>query len=301
MVSCVAFVVAILAASENFMQMDALNNSAYIYTEITDKPTGKDDYYVFDTNMDFFKEGSRKSVGGNVVMQVEGSRYSTDVAWNTKHLGRRELAISRNIARRNNIGIGDTLWSKNIVSGKTCKYVVRQIIPRVSNIPLINNGNYSNGIIIVGYDNLFSENMRHQVLAYVSDSNNAASVKMIYRHDEIGKNAKMIVPYAGASLVIVIILNALYAVSFKEEIKINFRRRIAIGVGVKRLGRSYIMGLLLYVIPAIVITLILNIIFLLLVGYGRAELVYLFLYVVTQVITLIISFRNIMRKLWRNE
>lgn len=301
-ISCIAVIVAVLAKSENFIQLDALNDSTYRYAEITGNPIGKDDYYVFDTNIDFYKGADdRKYIGGNIIMQVNNSHYSTDVAWNAKHLNRDELAISGNIARKNNIGVGDYLWSKNVVSDKVCKYVVRQIIPRVSNISLIDNTSYGDGIIIMGYDCSFCENISHKVLAYVKNSSNAASLKMIYRYDEITDNIKQTMPYVGVSLIIVIILTVIYVVSLKEDLKMNFRRRIAIGVVTKILDRTYAKEFLLHGIPAILMAFLINIVFLAFYGYGKAELVYLFLCVAIEVIALIISFRVAMKDIWRNE
>jgi len=238
---------ATLTTNAKFAQLKALWHSDYSYSATTQQSVGRDDYYQFNAGISFtLSPNANASLNADILMQTDTSEYTNTVYWNANKLSTFGVAISRGLAIANNLDIGDKLYSKHNVNGEICEYFVEQILPEVSSSRNLVRTNYSAGIIIMGYDSQYVDNISHIVIVYTNDPIEELSKKytaspenILYRDNEIISVCKVLVPYV-AIFILLSVLNTVELVfSLTKCIAQNFRRLIMLGFSSKELDETY--------------------------------------------------------------
>lgn len=234
---------AALSSSADFAQLKALWRSDYVYSAATRQPVGKDDYYQFDAGINFaLSSDANASLNADILMQSDNSEYTDVVYWNANKLKTFGVAISKGLAVANDLDTGDKLYSNHIVKGEMCEYFVEQILPEVSSARNMTQRNFSAGVIIMGYDSQYVDNISHAVIAYANDPVGELSTALeniLYRNDEIAFVCAGLVPYVGIFALLSVLNTVLLVFFLSKDIEQNFRRLIALGFSDKELDKAY--------------------------------------------------------------
>lgn len=249
LVSFFLMIVLLLSINKDTIQLNSLLHSDYDYSLIMQDTVLKDDYYQFNAGIDFaLSDDAQTSLNADVIMQSVDSEYTDLIYWNTDVISENDIAISQNIAKANKLNIGDKLYSKHIVNGEICEYNIKQILPETTNVRVTKNSSRNDGIIIMGYDRKYVENISHYCIVFTNDSINHLSEtgyaeNIVYREDEIASSIKNIIPYIILTVLISITLSVLFVIILTKYVSCNLRRLIILGFEKKKLNNAY-FGLL---------------------------------------------------------
>ncbi len=231
--------------SSYFEQLELLVKSKYLYSAYMQDTVKSDDYIVYDAEIIFMlHKDSNKSLNVNVVMQNNDSTYSSLISWKSEKLSSNEVAISKNIAQKNGLKIGDNVYSKNLVNGNVQGYSIKEILPAVNNTR-VENDNFKSGLIIMGFDSIYSETLKHKYLVYTNESVNNMSLNsfnvpndILYRDDEIKDIILHMAPYVVIYVILILSIIMVYILYLHRLIIHNTKRLIIIGCQKKELDKS---------------------------------------------------------------
>lgn len=245
LIALLIFVFLGIALDRDNSQLSSLLKSDYEYSVMTRNPVGQDDYYLFDADISFaLSADASSSINADVIMQVSESDYSDSVEWNAGHLNETEVAISESVSRSYGLAEGDIIYSKHVVNNTLVEYKVAQILPEVATIRTEKMKNYINGIIVMGSDDAYLNNLSYKYLSYTSASIQEleanAPEAILYREDEIFTVLKSMAPYIIVFSVIMIVLVCALVVLMTKNIEHNFKRLAILGFEKKALDKSYL-------------------------------------------------------------
>ena len=203
LISFFLMLILILSVNKDAIQLNSLLQSDYDYSVTMQDTVRKDDYYQFNAGIEFtLSADANTSLNADIVMQSKDSLYTDMVSWNAESLSTNGVAVSENIAKSNNLHIGDKLYSKHIVNGEIYEYFIEQIIPESVCVRTDKGKMHSNGIIIMGYDTKYVDNITHNYIVFTNKNIDELTAKctstpqnIIYRDDEIHTVILSIVPY----------------------------------------------------------------------------------------------------------
>lgn len=272
LISVLLCLFASLSLNASFAELKTLLLSDYLYSATSLELLGKDDYYKFNAAISFtLSADTGKSLNADILMQTDYSAYTDAVFWNADKLSTSGIAISKVLAVSYGLSIGDSLYSNHTVNGEVYEYLIEQILPEVSSSRIAQN-NFYDGIIIMGYDDRYTDNLSHVVIVYMSDPietlppRQAAMLENIrYRDDEIISVCKELVPYAVVFMFLAVLNSAGFIFFLMKGIRYNFRRLIMLGYPKKNLsnayyGLIYACGCSLILMSALIAALVLHLI-----------------------------------------
>ena len=297
----------IVSTDTETAQINSLLKSKYIYSATASKSILKDDYYQFDAGIGFsVSPDNQTGINAKVLMQNNKTKYSADIDWNSDRLETSGVAITRGIARKKHLTIGDRLYSNHIVDGTMHEYTVEQILPELSEVRLSENRIFSEGIIIMGYDETYVENISHTTLLFTSESiEEVASslsenpLEIIYRSDEIRNAIKSILPYVLLFMLLSALATAALVLIIKRIVEHNFKRLLILGFDERELNGSY-MGLIYTIgMPSVLIAWLISVLLSHLFIFSLVELTILSINLVVEIFTLLISVNLSKKQMWR--
>lgn len=236
-----------ISINKDLMQLRTLMHSDYEYSAIMNKATNQDAYYQFDAGIYFaLSTQDSRSLNVDILMQIIEGEYTDKIWWNAEKLDKYEVAISQNIARDNGLQIGDTLYSKHIVDGTVHEYVIVEILAEISSIRVSDKMEYNDGVIIIGFDEQYVDNITHHVLAFSDKSVDELGTEyadmpenILYRTNEMITIIRNITPYALLFSLLFFMNMVGFVVLLTQDISCNYRRMIVIGYERQRLNISY--------------------------------------------------------------
>ncbi|NLT47750.1 MAG: hypothetical protein GXX92_04990 [Clostridiales bacterium] len=297
-----------ISTGTNLGQMIILQKSRYEYSATLQKPTGRDDYYKIDAGIGFaLEKDSTVGLNADVLMQTEVSEYTDSVAWNAVRLGEHEIAISSNLARSSRLNIGDKLFSKHTVDDIMYEYTISQLLPFISSTNGIEEHAFSDGVIIMGYDSRYVDNISHYTMIFTEEpvsssifSRTDMPSNLIYREDVVGNIKRIIFPYFSTFALLSILITVIFAYLLSRTISHNFRRYIMLGFGKKKLDRSYRYLVTRSFLLSILITIAISLPALTLFsGNGLLDIVFLLFVVFLEAVALVISQHFLVLRIWR--
>lgn len=300
-------IVAAVAENDDSAQLAAIIRSNYEYSAVANNAVDQDNYYQFNAGISFMTEADAEtSINADIVMQSENVDYTKNVYWNAGRLGRKEIAITRNIARSEKLKIGDALFSKNVVNGKVYEYTIREIIPEISTVRRGDDISSFSGVIIAGYDNEYISNINHTNLMFTNETIDGLSQeisetpsKLLYRNEEIANICKTLLPM---TLLFVILQStgvAILGLLLNNNVESNFHRFIILGynkIDLDMTYRYFMMGIGL--IP-ILVNLIFALIFIAIWKLNPCGIFIVGITFLLEAMTLFISEAMLNRRLWR--
>lgn len=307
MVTLVLNIVITVATSYNQAQLKALFNSDYLYSVIIKNTVDCDGYYQFDAGIGFsLKESMNKVLNVEVFMQLQEAEYTDKISWNADKLSRNGVAISEMIAKQNDLKLGDLVYSKHIVNGSICEYQIEQIIPKVMCVRNVGK-TYSDGVIIMGFDELYTENIRNNVVMFTQDSIEAVSDRydeipegIVYREDEITTVMKELIPYFIVKWLISVVAVICLTKVLVKEVSYNFKRLMILGYEVRNLNKAYSRYILGIGLSAIMLSIIISMLVLFCMNILEDAVILMVGATLIECVMLLIIKEIAKRRLWRN-
>ena len=132
------------------------------YSIIINKDIGKDTYAYYDREIVLSKyDDLKESLNAIVLMETANVHSENDYyfTYELSKLKEFEVAISENLADKNNIKIGSNLFSINRYNNEVCTYVVKIIIPSFFGFNE-NDLNTNKGVILLGKSEEYLKNIK---------------------------------------------------------------------------------------------------------------------------------------------
>ena len=227
-----------LPVGTDMSQLNTLLRSKYEYSATAQRSTFENTYYQYNAGISFTQSADAQTrFNAEILMQTEEGNYSNAIYWNTTKLNGNGVAVSKNIADRHGLNVGDTIFSKHIVDGVTKAYIIEKILPAVTSARVSENGKHSDGIIVMGYDEQYAANISYSCIIFtnepieiVAEGCSEMPTDMLYRGDEIITVIMRILPYLlvfvlGAAVLVVIAM-----VLLSKSVAGNFKRLVSSGV-----------------------------------------------------------------------
>ena len=238
-----------LTTSGHFGNLITLNQSKYQYSAITSKAYGHDNYYLINAGIVFSCSNElEKGINADAVMQTADFISTDMVPWRVEKLDVSEVAISRNVARSYGVNTGDILYSKHAVDGQVYKYTIKQVLPSISSFSASLGSSYSDGVIIMGYDGQYIENISHTAIAFTNEPIeqlierfSETPVNIVYRDDEIAAERRQILPFLALTVVLAAALTVVFVYLLTHDVYCDFQRLIKLGFKKKELNHSYVI------------------------------------------------------------
>ena len=288
-------------------QLSSLLRSDYIYSATVASPVFEDDYFQFDAGISFMlSDDAETSINAEILMQSEKSRYTDLVNWNADELDVYEVAITEGIAKKNGIRIGDRLYSKHIVDGTVHEYTVEQILPELITARVTKHREYTSGIIIMGYDSHYIDNISHRSIVFTRETIDELASRVsrtpesiVYRSDEVTALMMKLLPYFLLVAILDVIIVSVMTFIFTNAVQYNFKRLKTLGFEKKGLDLAYnrlvcSSGLLSIIIAAVIVS-----VFSQLWVFSFVEAAILVILTLIALATLFVSTRLSKRQLWR--
>ncbi|MBP3796643.1 MAG: hypothetical protein J6I46_02550 [Ruminococcus sp.] len=305
LISFFLMLILMLSVNKDAIKLNSLMHSDYDYSVTMQDTVQKDDYYQFNAGIEFtLSADAYTSLNADIVMQSKNSVYTDMVYWNAETLSTNGVAVSENLVKSNNLHKGDKLYSNHIVNGESCEYTIEQLLPEAVSIRATNGMNHSDGIIIIGYDERYIENITHSSIVFTKDSINDLSVigspeNIVYRDDEIISSFRSIYPYLAVLSLISIVTTITSTVLLTKFVSSNFRRLIMLGFDRKQLNKAYYRLVHVTGIISIITSLALSGIVFLFINFTAVKLLILLLIPFIEIITLLIASSISNKRLWR--
>lgn len=297
----------LLTVGRDFSQLSSLLKSGYEYSVIANNTFPKDDYLKFDAGIGFStKTDGQSSINAEILMQSSSSQYTELVDWNAKRLSKYGIAITKGISRQYRINVGDKLYSKHIVDGTIREYVIEQIIPEVLCIRTHNGRSITEGIIIMGYDSDYDNNLMHSNIIYtktpieeLASSTSEMPTNIVYRTDELLSVTQKLIPYLLIILLLSVSITFGHVTSTTREVKYNIQRMIVLGFDKHGLDSSFRIMNFVIGFPAIVFAFVISVVIALVTGFSFAEGIFLLMELCVESLTILITTHVYIKRLWR--
>lgn len=287
-------------------QLHSLCLSSYTFSANAKTPFAEDSYYQINAGISITVScAAEKSINADILMQTETAEYTDIVSWNTGKLGNREIAISSGIANVYSVKPGDKLYSKHIVDGEQTAYTVKNILSEGTTIRE-NGQSYSDGIIIMGYDDLYISNISHIAIVYMNGNVDDISIKasdfpvsITFRSDEIATIITDLVPYVVLFVCLAVTFSSCYVFTLTKQIKGNFVRLKMIGMTASRLNQAFNRVVFCNALIAIATATLIALIIALMQKCCCLYIGLLFSFVLIEILSTAISVLIMIRRLWR--
>ena len=226
----------VMSSGKHWIQLHSLFQSRYSYSAMAERSIGIDDYYAYEAGIVFvIHPDAEYRVNADILMQTDDSEYSDQIAWNANPLSPHTIAISENLADENKLTLGDTLYSKHLSTDLLTEYTIGQIVPAV-NAVRTDEIEMTDGIIIMGYDQDYFNNIAHETVVFTSkpvaeliEDDKVYPTRILYREDEIFMRIKSLLLPVAAILALSISISFFQA-SFTARLMLqNFKRLLLFG------------------------------------------------------------------------
>jgi len=288
-------------------QLNSLIRSDYVYSATTRNPVGEDDYIQYNAGISFaLAKDSATGINADIVMQLKRSQYTENICWNADPLGPRELAISKELARAYGLRVGDSLFSRHLVDGENCEYIVRQLLPELLCVRFVDRTAYKDGVIVMGYDSRYEENISHTIIMFsktpideLAQSISEMPDSLLYRDDEISSVLKRATPYLLIFFILSILLTAGLVFFCAKSVAYNFKRLVRLGAEEKELNRAYNRAIYGVGFSTIFVALVISAFILCIIGIPVMSTIYMGVMVLGDLLTLAFTLNERRKRLWR--
>ena len=296
-----------ISVNDDCIQLYSLFQSDYDYSAITTDLVDEHGFYQFDAGMDFIlSTDADKSLNADIIMQSNAPVQQNQVCWDTDTLSTYGIAVSRNLANANDIQIGDRLYSKHIVNGELCEYTVEQILPETMRVRESEDKKYRKGIIIMGYDAQYIENVTYGCVVFSNHPFNEFAAKctstpdkILYKEDELQISLLRMLPYLVIMGLISIGATVLCVYLLHKQVSYNFRRLAMLGFEKKLLNRSLKRSITGVTVLSVIISLLCSSWIFIIVVVSPLKILLISLIHMLELVTTLIAARIYTKQLWR--
>ena len=281
--------------------------SKYAYSVKMKEAPRRDDYYQISAGISFsLSADSQKSLNAEVIMQSSDSEYSDLVSWNVHSLKKNGIAVSRGLMRSYGLHVGDRLYSKHTVSGEMTEYMIEVILPELSSVRELGGPRLSDGVIIMGYDALYADNLTHSSVVFtnariedLSDDMSNMPEGIVYRSDEMRRLIKTMVPYLALFLALAVLLTCAHSVVLTKSVSHNFRRLVILGSRKGALNKAFAVMICVSAMPQVLASLVIITTLCIVYDFGSVSITVLVMITVAEVLTVLASMIVLKNRLWR--
>ena len=197
-----------------YRQIDFNNSVKYDYIAISDNRYNRNDYCHYGTDAKFYNENNKR-IPAFVIMELN-SIYDNEALINEniiikgkyELLKENEISISYNISKKFNLSIGDYIYFNDISLNQKIKNEIKYIFKSSYGLYDIDvNNNY--GIILMGFNKNYYDNIKSQVL--VSLSKDTINSNKILNFIDIYKNNRNYFSFSFYNIFLMIFISALHA------------------------------------------------------------------------------------------
>ena len=239
--------IVIILRDTSLGRLITLNKCGYQYSATTGKSLGQDDYFLFDAGIGFTRSvDSNRGINAEVLMQTSDSEYTDSVNWNAHRLSPSEIAISADVARAYSIRVGDVLYSRHIVDGSMSEYTVTQLLPYFPGTGISNAFSYSDGVIVMGYDSRYEQNISHTTVFFtnesitdLADKYSETPVNIVYRDDMIATTKGKLLPHLILLVFFGIVLTVVFVYALLQAVVCDYKRLIMLGFRKRNLNMAF--------------------------------------------------------------
>lgn len=148
-------------------QLQSYNSSGYSYIYKLNYPLLINDEYIYaDTSIFLYRDGNQSNrISTTVLMQNDACQYTPNYLGYSSSLSENEIVISRNIADKYKLSVGDLIFALYPYSTTPCEMTVKEI----SNTNYdFENPDVDNdiGIVIFGYNEQYALNTENKTLCF---------------------------------------------------------------------------------------------------------------------------------------
>jgi len=255
-------------------QLNTLLRSEYEYSATAQRSTLENTCYQYNAGISFTQSADAQTrFNAEILMQTEEGNYSNAIYWNTTKLNGNGVAVSKNIADRHGLNVGDTIFSKHVVDGITRAYIIEKLLPAVTSARVSGNGKHSDGIIVMGYDEQYAANISYSCIIFtnepievVAEGCSEMPTDILYRGDEIITVVMRVLPYLLVYVIVAAVLVVIAMVFLSKSVAGNFKRLASNGANFAALNHAYYKITIGTGIGLIIIS-----VFILAVSFGMAD------------------------------
>ena len=300
-------VFAAISANRYYVQLNSLIHSDYVYSVTSRSPGSQDSYFQFNAGINYsVSPESAVSLNANILMQSKETLYTDSVDWNAQELNSSGVAISEGIAKAEGLKVGDEIFSKHIVDGEIHAYTIEQILPDIIFARVSPGRTYSDGLIIMGTDEKYVDNISYSFVSYTSTPIEALTQELaevpeniLYRSDEIMTMVKELAPYLVLFLLLSIVIAIIMVGLLAKEIKHNFRRLMTLGWAKNHLDAAYWKHICRNSIPPVLIAFGASLGASLLLSFNTVKAAVMLIIFFAEVVAILLSALLLNRRLWR--
>lgn len=203
-----------LYIEKHYRQIDFNNSVKYDYIAISDNRYNRNDYYYYERDAKFYTKNNKR-IPAFVIMELN-SIYDNEALINENNiikgkyelLKENEIAISYNISKKFNLSIGDYIYFNDISLNQKIKNEIKYIFKSSYGLYDIDvNNNY--GIILMGFNKNYYDNIKSQVL--VSLSKDTINSNKILNFIDIYKNNRNYFSFSFYNIFLMIFISAIYS------------------------------------------------------------------------------------------
>ena len=149
-----------------YKQIGFYDDNEYQYTYRISSSVKENDYLYGESIYFYTDKNLSISLLGDCVMSLDDTKYTenTPLAL-SKALGKREIALSYNLAKQHNLGIGSKVYSKHNIRNVIEEYTVAEILPVCYGITLVDY-EINRGVMLIGYDSDYAEYTDYTYIAF---------------------------------------------------------------------------------------------------------------------------------------
>jgi hypothetical protein len=287
--------------------MNSILKSKYLYSAYTQVSGLENSYIKYNASITFSLNNElNTSIYADILMQSSNVNYTDLVFWNTNTLGKNEIALSKNLADKYHLKVGDKIYSRHVVDGTIFEYTIGCLLPKVASTRIIHGNTFTDGIIIMGYDERYENNISHVYVLYTDENVNTlftetagALESILYREDELVSVGKGLLPFIILYLVTSFLIVVGYITITMKDISHNFKRQAILGYEKRKLDCAYNKVVFVNGIYMIIFVLVITVFGSLLFGLGLVEVMLLVMTSCLELLLLFFLTIRSRRQLWR--
>lgn len=149
-----------------YKQIELYDGNEYQYTYRISSPVKENDYLYGESIYFYTDTNLSVSLLGDCVMSLDDTKYTENtplVLSNT--LGKREIALSYNLAKQHNLSVGSKVYSKHNIRNVVEEYTVAEILPVCYGIMFVDY-EINRGVMLIGYDSDYVEYTDYTYIAF---------------------------------------------------------------------------------------------------------------------------------------
>ena len=149
-----------------YKQIEFYDSNEYQYTYRISSPVKENDYLYGESIYFYTDKNLSISLLGDCVMSLDDTKYTENTPLTlSKSLGKREIALSCNLAKQHNLSIGSKVYSKHNIRNVIEEYTVAEILPVCYGITFVDY-EINRGVMLIGYDSDYLEYTDYTYIAF---------------------------------------------------------------------------------------------------------------------------------------